>query len=64
MVKKENTKCLKHTVKKGFNETAQKSAKIRPNTHYELCDTRMTAFGDCLVLWFISSVTYFFKRIF
>jgi hypothetical protein len=57
----------KNTVKigsdQGFSDTARKPAEIKASTHYELCDTRLTAFGGLLAfVKFLDLVN--FKEIF
>ena len=50
MVKIKNTKTPEHTVNKGISESSNRPAKIGADTRYEVCDTRMTAFGGMLSL--------------
>ena len=56
-IKKENK--LKKAVKQGLRETAKSPAKINAETHYETCETRMTAYGGLLAFTkFIDLVKY------
>lgn len=50
MVKRKNTKTREHTVNKGISGSSNRPAKIGADTRYEVCDTRMTAFGGMLGL--------------
>ncbi len=48
MVKSKNTKKQDHRVNEVFYEPSNRPAKIGPDTKYEACNTRMTAFGGML----------------
>ena len=50
MVKHKNIKGRVTPVNKGFSEPSNRPAKIGPDTKYEVCKTRMTAFGGILAL--------------
>jgi len=50
MVKRKNTKAQESTVNRGFSESSNRPAKIGPDTRYEVCKSRMTAFGGLLGL--------------
>lgn len=48
MVKHKNTKGRGSIVNKDFSESSQRPAKIGPDTNYDTCTARMTAFGGML----------------
>ena len=50
MVKSKNTKRQERTDNKGCSESSGRPVKIGPDTKYETCKTRMTAFGGMLGL--------------
>ncbi len=50
MVKSKNTKRQGHSVNKGFCDSSNRPTKIGPDTRYEACKARMTAFGGMLCM--------------
>lgn len=63
MVKHKNTKKQERTVSKGFSQSSNRPAIIGPDTKYEACKTRMTAFGGMLgLIKFLDFVN--FKEVF